>query len=59
MWRPCVCVRAGASIAGKLTMEWLNDANAIFEYKGIYHIMMQVRPYSVYENVAAATEYFN
>ena len=34
----CVCARA--SIAGKLTMEWLNDANAIFEYKGKYHIMV-------------------
>ena len=31
-------------------MERLNDANAIFEYKGIYHIMMQVRTY-LYETL--------
>jgi hypothetical protein len=26
---------------GTLNLQKLNDANAIFEYKGIYHIMMQ------------------
>eukprot|EP00041_Stephanoeca_diplocostata_P017920 m.370352 g.370352 ORF g.370352 m.370352 type:complete len:629 (+) comp20858_c0_seq34:199-2085(+) len=28
-------------VTGKLSMEKLNDANAIFEYKGIYHVMCQ------------------
>ena len=29
--------------SGALLLEPLNDANAIAEYKGIYHVMMQVR----------------
>jgi hypothetical protein len=32
--------------SGKLVMEKLNDANAIGYYKGIYHVMMQVRTLS-------------
>ena len=32
--------------SGKLVMEKLNDANAIGYYKGIYHVMMQVRALS-------------
>ena len=38
---PCTC-KGGAHPGGDvLVMEPLNDANAIFEFKGLFHVMMQ------------------
>ncbi len=38
---PCTCPGGGTPSDGGLVMEPLNDANAIFEFKGLYHVMMQ------------------
>ena len=38
---PCHCGGGGAAHSQELVMEPLNDANAVFEYKGLFHVMMQ------------------
>ena len=43
---PCTCPGGsspggGSSGATDLVMEPLNDANAVFEFKGLFHVMMQ------------------